>query len=223
QITAKKIFEYQTIAELARVTGEVVHRQAEQGPVTGELPLTPIQSWFFEKDYANPHHWNQSVTLITGKPLNDHLLENIYYELEQHHDALRLRYKLSCSGELIQYIDDVSQSSLPITCYDLSEESAAKQKEFIAKTKSKAQKNVNMYDGPLWNAVYFKQSESKGCLFWVIHHLTIDGVSWRILIEDFETAYHQLMNRENITLPSKTTSFKEWAYRLTDYASSADI
>jgi len=47
------------------------------------------------------------------------------------------------------------------------------------------------------------------------HHLAVDGVSWRILLEDFQTAYEQVSRGEAIHLPPKTTSFKQWAERST--------
>ncbi|MBX9258017.1 non-ribosomal peptide synthetase, partial [Desmonostoc muscorum CCALA 125] len=54
----------------------------------------------------------------------------------------------------------------------------------------------------------------------VIHHLVVDGVSWRILLEDLQTLYEQLSVGQAIQLPAKTTSFKDWAQRLTEYAQS---
>lgn len=57
-------------------------------------------------------------------------------------------------------------------------------------------------------------------LLLVIHHLAVDGVSWRILLEDLSTAYQQLSRGEAIQLQPKTTSFKDWAYRLMKYGQS---
>ena len=51
-------------------------------------------------------------------------------------------------------------------------------------------------------------------LLLVVHHLVVDGVSWRILLEDLETAYRQLARGEAVALPPKTTSFQRWAERL---------
>ena len=59
----QQLFEYQTIAELAAVAAEADTIQAEQGLVTGTLPLTPIQHWFFEQQFVEPNHWNQSLWL----------------------------------------------------------------------------------------------------------------------------------------------------------------
>jgi non-ribosomal peptide synthase protein (TIGR01720 family) len=52
----------------------------------------------------------------------------------------------------------------------------------------------------------------------IIHHLAVDGVSWRILMEDIQTAYQQISGGRQVGLPSKTTSFKRWAERLNEYA-----
>ncbi|PFN80982.1 hypothetical protein COJ67_31225, partial [Bacillus thuringiensis] len=57
----------------------------------------------------------------------------------------------------------------------------------------------------------------------VIHHLVVDGVSWRILLEDIETGYEQAINGEEIQLPQKTDSFKLWAEQLTRYANSPEM
>ncbi|MGB8507260.1 MAG: condensation domain-containing protein, partial [Pyrinomonadaceae bacterium] len=51
----------------------------------------------------------------------------------------------------------------------------------------------------------------------VTHHLVVDGVSWRILLEDLEAAYAQAVRGERISLPAKTSSFQQWAERLERY------
>ena len=55
-------------------------------------------------------------------------------------------------------------------------------------------------------------------LLLVVHHLAVDGVSWRPLLEDLEASYLRLKAGENVRLPAKTTSFKTWAERLTEIA-----
>ena len=66
--------------------------------------------------------------------------------------------------------------------------------------------------------VYFDEGEHAGRLFWTIHHLAVDGVSWRILLEDLQTAYTQVVQGQKIQLPMKSTSFKEWSEKLHHYA-----
>jgi non-ribosomal peptide synthase protein (TIGR01720 family) len=57
----------------------------------------------------------------------------------------------------------------------------------------------------------------------IVHHLAVDGVSWRILLEDLRSAYRQLINGEIIRWPPKTTSFKRWAEALDSYAQSESL
>ena len=63
-LTPQSIFEHPTIAALAgAVEQEVEEPRAEQSVVSGPVPLTPVQHWFFEKELPNPHHWNQAILL----------------------------------------------------------------------------------------------------------------------------------------------------------------
>jgi non-ribosomal peptide synthase protein (TIGR01720 family) len=80
-------------------------------------------------------------------------------------------------------------------------------------------KSLNIADGPLLRVVLFNLGKSSpGRLLIVIHHLAVDGISWRILLEDLAEVYKQLDTGKNIQLPAKTNSFQDWAIRLQNYA-----
>jgi aryl carrier-like protein len=66
-LVTKDLFQHQTIRELAAGARVGTQNQAEQGVVTGELPLTPIQQWFLAQDWRESHHFNQAL-LLTGAP-----------------------------------------------------------------------------------------------------------------------------------------------------------
>ena len=82
-----------------------------------------------------------------------------------------------------------------------------------------AVQRLDPYSGRVIEAVYFAADDERRLLV-VIHHLSVDGVSWRIILEDIQTAYDQLQHGTAISLPPKTTSFQRWAERLADYAQS---
>ncbi|MEC0319710.1 amino acid adenylation domain-containing protein, partial [Bacillus subtilis] len=63
KLEMKDLFQHPTIEELTQYVERAEGKQADQGPVEGEVILTPIQRWFFEKNFTNKHHWNQSVML----------------------------------------------------------------------------------------------------------------------------------------------------------------
>jgi amino acid adenylation domain-containing protein len=111
QLTPKQMFEYPTVAGLAAVTGTVPIIETEQGLVTGSLPLTPIQHWFFEQKLLHPHHWNQAVLLEVRQAIVPALLEQAVHHLLKHHDALRLRFTLTESGwqQFNAGLEDVEQ------------------------------------------------------------------------------------------------------------------
>ncbi|MFP5284432.1 MAG: amino acid adenylation domain-containing protein, partial [Thermoanaerobaculia bacterium] len=93
--TVRQLFEHQTVAGLARhatvvePSGAVL---AGQGAVAGEVPLTPIQRWFFEQGFADPHHFNQTLLLESREALDPAALERAMAAVVEHHDALRMRF-----------------------------------------------------------------------------------------------------------------------------------
>jgi non-ribosomal peptide synthase protein (TIGR01720 family) len=219
-LTPKQVFECQTIAELAAASDSgATSLKAEQGLITGPVPLTPIQHWFFEQKLPAPHHFNQAILLEVRRKLDYRLLEKAVIELLAHHDALRHRFTQDETSWL-QFgtsPDEVSSCAL----VDLSAVPVEDQRQAIEAAATTVQSSLNLADGPLMHVVLFDLGERQpGRLLIVIHHLAVDAVSWRILLEDLETAYRQLSLGAPVRLPAKTTSYKQWAERLLEHAQS---
>lgn len=218
--TAKQLFEHQTIAELARVVKLSSTIQAEQGQVTGEFPCIPIQHWFFEQALADSHHYNQAFLLKIPSRLKTELLSAAFKALLAQHDALRLRFSKINKGWLqsIQVVDN--NEPLLFEYIDLSSLSRQSQTQVLVEHASAIQTTLNIEQGPILRAVRFNMGVQADRLLIVVHHLAIDGVSWRILLEDLETAYTQLSSGKAVKLPEKTSSYKAWSEYLQDYAQS---
>jgi amino acid adenylation domain-containing protein/non-ribosomal peptide synthase protein (TIGR01720 family) len=220
EIAPKQLFENQTIAELAAVANLSQGVMAEQGRVTGSVPLTPIQHWFFEQNQPDSHHWNQAVLLQVKQALDPMLLQKALQRSLEHHDALRLRFVNAESGW--EQINADFDRMVPFQYLDLSALSPEQQKAAIEEAATELQTSLNLSEEPLMRVALFNLGDSQRLLI-VIHHLVVDGVSWRILLEDLQTAYEQLSRGDAIALPSKTTSFKHWAEKLRDYAHSEAV
>ncbi len=219
QITPVQIFKHQTIGELAAVASSAPVIEAEQGIVTGDVPLTPIQKRFFEKQFPNPHHWNQSLMLEIKEKLQADFLKQVVEQLITHHDALRLRFKEQ-DGQWKQW-DAEADGEIPFSIVDLSAHDLPTAKKMISEKAAEFQTSLNLGEGPVLRVVYFDLGEKENArLLMIIHHLAMDGVSWRIFMEDLQNAYLQIAQGKEIQLPPKTTSFKEWAEKISVYANS---
>ena len=225
QLTPKQLFENPTIGRLSKVVGTAQVAEADQGTVTGEVPLTPIQQWFLEQDQPNPEHWNQAVLFEVRQPLDCGILPKALAHLLEHHDALRMRFRreeerwtqTNAGVEAIE-IDDLFRV-VDLSGLSLEEQSAA-----IEGEASEVQKSLHLSEGPLLRMVYFDPGPGRYArLLIVIHHLVVDGVSWRILLEDLQTAYRQLSTGRPVALPRKTTSFKQWSELLTQYGQTDEL
>ncbi|HYG63315.1 MAG TPA: amino acid adenylation domain-containing protein, partial [Thermoanaerobaculia bacterium] len=210
--TMRQVFEHQTVAELARhVTAAetAVAIRAEQGPVTGEVPLTPIQRWFFEQGFADPHHYNQALVLEAPEPVAPAALDRAMAAIVEHHDALRMRF------DGLRQENAPAEPVAPFYQVDLSGLPATRRSEAFERAAAALQAGFDLSRGPLTRLCLFNAGAGEPArLLWVNHHLVVDGVSWRVLLEDLEAAYRQA------ALPPKTTSFQEWARRLAEHAGS---
>ncbi|MEO5573838.1 MAG: amino acid adenylation domain-containing protein, partial [Gammaproteobacteria bacterium] len=218
QIDLKQLFQYPTIAGLAAASTRALTIDDEQGLVEGSAPLTPIQHWFFEQNLAALHHWNQAFLFTAPHATDIHALEQALQHLLWHHDALRLRFSSTEHGWQQQLH---TGDTVPFTRVDLSALSKQEQASAIEAAAAEQQASLDLARGPLLRAAYFDLGvDQPGRLLIVIHHLVVDGVSWRILMEDLESAYTQLRHNKPVQLPAKTSSFNRWSQRLADYAAS---
>ncbi len=217
RLTPRQIFQHRTIAKLAAVADQTPAIAAEQKLITGAVPLTSIQRWFFEQNLPDPHHWNQSMLLEVQESLDPSLLAQVVAHLTTHHDALRLRFNQTQEGW--RQVNAAPDASAPFTRIDLSNLPDSEQETTFTRLAAEMQAGLHLSDGPLLRVCLFEFGPAKPPrLLMVVHHLVIDGVSWRILLEDFETAYRQLREGQAVKLPPKTTSFKRWAGQLAAYA-----
>ncbi|MEH2114380.1 amino acid adenylation domain-containing protein [Nostoc sp.] len=218
ELTIKQLFANQTIAQLATVAGTTKALSIEQGLVTGTLPLTPVQHWFFEQNLPDKHHYNQSFLLTVPSDLDLEILEKVWQQLLKHHDALRLRF--TQTDTIWQQIHGAPNDKITISRFDLSTVPKTQIETVIETTANELQASLNLSENLVQVAFLWLGIDKKARLLIIIHHLVVDGVSWRILLEDLQTAYHQLSQGKTIQLPAKTTSFKDWARQLTEYAQS---
>ena len=219
QLTTKQLFQNQTIAEQAAVAGVLTNVQHQQGIVTGEIPLTPIQHWFFEQNLQQMYHFNQSMLLSVSPQIEPDLLFQVVEKILEHHDALRLRYHKT--SNYWQQINSGLSERIPFQVVDLSKFSENEQLSLLEETATRQQASLNLTDGPIMGVVLFNLgNQTEARLLIIIHHLAVDGVSWRILLEDLFEAYNQLSKGETIKLPRKTTAFQDWAVRLVEYGQS---
>lgn len=219
QITLKQLYQYPTIAELAQLVDIIPTVRAELNLVTGVLPLLPDQYRFFSWDWINPNYWNMGALLETKKSLDANLVKQVIKQLIVYHDALRLRFVRDETG-WHQYIA-FPDGTVPFTEVDISNLSETAQKEAIKAISIELKSSLNLFIGPLLRVCYFDLGANKpGRLLITLHHLVVDGLSFEILLKDFEAAYLQLISGETIILPPKKNSIKIWAERLTEYAQS---
>ncbi len=222
KITPTMLFANQTIAELAAVATVDEDLPPKEDSASGEAPLTPIQRWFFEQQLEESHHFNQAFLFEVVEPLDRGLLESALKEVSRHHDALRFRYRRDGQGWHQSYspLDD----GAVLQWVDLSRFEDGERRRQIESIAATAQGSLDLGQGPIWRVLYVQSgSDRSDRMLIVVHHLVVDGVSWRLLLEDLESVYRQLRDGRNVQLPAKTVSYKAWAERLLEFSGTDSL
>lgn len=187
-LRVKDILTYHTIEQIslhAEITDAT--NKYEQGIVSGTKGLTPIEAWFFAQQFENPGYFNQSVLLRLNKRVNKDLLQQAFQKLIEHHDGLRLNY--DADRKMLFYNNEHLKTPFII------EEQINKRFDIT-------------------NNLLIRAAVINDMLLITAHHLVIDGVSWRILLEDLHSIYNGL------ELPAKTATLIDWEEKLAAYAAS---
>ncbi|MCP4571496.1 MAG: non-ribosomal peptide synthetase, partial [bacterium] len=173
--------------------------------------------WFFEWQLGAPHHFNQALLLEARERQEPAWLERALAVVLEHHDALRLRFRRA--GDEWRQVNEGPDAAVPFAQVDLSALAGDRQLPALEAAAAAVQGSLELTRGPLVRLVLFERGPRRTArLQWVIHHLAIDGVSWRILLEDLDQVYRWLEHGEPVSLPPRTTSFKSWADRLASRA-----
>ena len=214
---AREILNNTAVTELAEYIQEINEYICEQREVSGAVSSTPIMHYFDKLKLKRPEHFNQSM-MLEIQNVNKEAVKKAVNEIVIHHDMLRavkteigMFIRKTEDGRLYDYYE-----------YDLSLVSKEEKEIYIAEKSNLVQASINLTSGPLVKVVLYEDKQ-KAYLQFIIHHLVVDGVSFRIIIEDFESAYMQAKREEKIKLPKKTEAYKEWSEKLKQYARSEKI
>ncbi|HHK4011944.1 TPA: condensation domain-containing protein, partial [Pseudomonas aeruginosa] len=178
---------------------------AEQGPASGEVALAPVQRWFFERAIPNRQHWNQSLLLQARQPLDGDRLGRALERLQAQHDALRLRFREERGAWHQAYAEQAGEP--------LWRRQAGSEEALLALCEE-AQRSLDLEQGPLLRALLVDMADGSQRLLLVIHHLAVDGVSWRILLEDLQRLYADL----DADLGPRSSSYQAWSRHLHEQA-----
>ncbi|MEO6231487.1 MAG: amino acid adenylation domain-containing protein [Ferruginibacter sp.] len=215
------VFTYQTIASLVEYVEQRIEQKAvstEQTSLTGPAGLLPVQQWYFEKQPVEISHFNQAVILAIDKAATEPMIKSAVQHLTAYHDALRFNYQQKDGGWIQEYGNDEGDL-ITLHLGDLGSDCF---KTSLAAETDKIQRSLDITKGPLAKFVLVKtpRSETNNRLLVVIHHLAIDGVSWRVLLEDLELLLDKLKTGEAIDLGKKTSSYRQWYEALEKYGQS---
>ncbi|MGC7096209.1 amino acid adenylation domain-containing protein [Amycolatopsis lurida] len=218
RLSSQEVFRHPTIAALAGVA-TAAEQPAEDRPVSGAVPLTPIQRWFFETRTLAPDRFDMPLFLELAPGVDEQALRAAAGALLAHHDALRMRFAFE-GGEWTQH--NLAHDVLNFSTVDVS--GPGEHEELIEAAIREARTGLSITGGPMIRFVLFDAGpEEPARLLVVAHHLVVDGVSWRVLLADLESGYRQASRGADVDLGARTTSFQDWSLRLAEHTANGGL
>ena len=216
RFTPKQLFDAPTVADLARIAKTDAAAAAQPASAArGVAPvpaaarrLTPAQQRFFALDVPHPGHWNQSVAFDVRGPFDADAFARAFDALLTHHDAFRQRFARGADGTW-----QASDAAKPCDALPFVEVAARDEADALARFDA-LQRRLDLGRGPLACACAARLSDGSVQLYLAIHHVIVDGVSWRILLDDLDVAYRAACERAPVRLPRQGLRADAWAARL---------
>ncbi|MET0401440.1 MAG: amino acid adenylation domain-containing protein, partial [Cystobacter sp.] len=191
------------LAGLLAVQGST---RVEEVPL--RAPLAPMQAWFFSQDHREPHHWNQALVLRRPQRFDPAVVREVLSALCAHHDALRTTFPPGNEARPSQALASPRTEGFPLQVLDLRGLADARRQE--ERAAEALQRSLRLSSGRLLAAALF-QHDAEDRLLLVVHHLVVDGVSWRILLEDFASGHDARVQGRAPRWPAKTAAFTRWS------------
>lgn len=185
--------------------------QCNQQPARGKVKPTPIICWFLNQEFTNIHHYNQSIIIKLKSDIDVRDMEKILEKIIRHHDSLRLNYNQQTDE--LYYNHEHLDYHAKIQEYLLSDLTDSVQLEKMTSIAERLKGCMDIGHDILLKACIFNLGQQR-IMILTAHHLVVDGVSWRIILDDMDTLMEQLQNKQKLTLPAKTVSYQVWSEQL---------
>ncbi|BDC94491.1 amino acid adenylation domain-containing protein [Treponema bryantii] len=207
----KDIFEQKTIKAIAECVQ--IAKYEEIKVRTGETDLSPVQKWFFKNWKGNINYYNQGIVLESLKKIDIEILKKVILEIYNQYDIFRTIYKKDSVGNWISYILEEPLNYDFIHYIKTSEDP----KIVLRKEIEPLYKDIDIEKGKLIQICIVEGNTTYiGVL---IHHLAIDGVSWRILVDQIYRNYKSVIDDKQIS-PIHYIPFQKWVDSIKEYKTS---
>lgn len=218
RVQARMLFDYPTIASLASVVEPLASAPAQARPAMQAYKLLPAQRWFFALGAEKAHHYNQSYLWRLDAQVNLPQLERALRGVLQQHEGLRARFRAADAPATIATLTDAPLLRETRLGAPHDDEAA------VIAWAGARQSQLDIAQGPVFSADVIRAA-SADYLLLSVHHLVVDGVSWRIIISDLSRAYQALTRGEALPCEPTTASLAEWGawlQQVVDPVSAAD-
>lgn len=222
QLVPRDIFEFETLADLAAavelrvdtappaVEPATVREPTPPVPAAPQqaLQLTPIERWFFTLQFDARQHWNMPMLMAVREGIDVGRLEQALATVTASHSELSCSYRQQPQG-WVRVPRPACACAFDI--YDFRDLPPTESIRARDRTLEALQRSLDLQRGVLFRTAYFPCVDQQDVMLLLAHHLCIDGVSWRCLLDEIEETYAALAEGRTPRLNAPSVNFIDWA------------
>ncbi len=186
-------------------------KQVKEGNNQGYFSKTPIIDWFFRQNMFNDNYYNQSVFIELNRNTRETDFSMAIRKLVSKHPSLRMNYNKELG--LLFYNNNIEPERAYVGDYNLSHCQLEEVNACIARICTDIKQSFDITGGIMFKAALIRVKE-RVYVFLTAHHLAVDGLSWRILLEDLNALLEEIYSGLPASLPLSTSLFSDWAEAL---------
>lgn len=211
-LCAKDILDRKSIKELALTVNLIQEKKLKIQNVEtrSEFPITPMQTWFFKQEFENLNHWNQCALLDIGSaPPHLVSMKKAVDFLHEWHGSLNLVFNKNSGFWMQSYKPAIKKSSVIQVTYVENEND-------MQQCVNLKQKKINIENGCLLMfSLFYRKDNCRYYISIIIHHLAIDGISWRVVLEDLSKLYYDFYKKKQPVI-YHCNSYYQWSLNILD-------
>lgn len=220
KLVIKDLFSHPIIKDVSKYL-KSADGTSQESNTKGEFGLLPIQTWFFENQKESLDHYNQIMGMQIHRKLDADIMKKVVGKIIKNHDALRMVFQVNAARiGASQQIKEYTGNEVILEYADLSGSN-----QFEADVNallSQVQSNISIKENKLFITVLV-HGKNMDFVYFVVHHLIIDAVSFRVILGEVAQLYSQVEQEKETSLEKEEFSYKAWVEKVEVYATSGKV
>lgn len=210
-VTAQSFLKEATVSGICRHvrSGSSATRRATRSAQAPATKFSAAQSFFLTQPLLNADHHNQAVMLQCGGKVDAEALRKALSQLVRNHPLLRTAFLDQSGRHVATELSHTEWDGFGVSHLGGTKDARSAQSH-VEHVAARIQRSIRLASAEVFKAHLFDFAALPDQILLVAHHLSIDVISWRVLVFELSRMYADIVAEGQSAMPPCATSFWDW-------------